>query len=122
MVGSLMRPCATSGCPVLVGHGHCEVHRRQREQRRGTRTQRGYDNRWLRYSQRRLLSHPFCVVCGRLAEVTDHIIAARRAPDRFWDESNHQSLCGACNRRKAIAEEGGLEDPYRPQSRSDWED
>ena len=43
-----------------------------------------------------------------LATVTDHIIAAAKAPELFWDKSNHQSLCDDCNKRKAIAEEGAL--------------
>jgi 5-methylcytosine-specific restriction protein A len=73
-----------------------------------TRTGRGYTNDWLRYSQARLARFPFCAVCGHLATVTDHIQSARAYPGLFWDESNHQSLCGPCNRRKAIAEEGAL--------------
>jgi 5-methylcytosine-specific restriction enzyme A len=103
----MMKPCAKTGCPELVTKGrYCARHRQAVEQARGTATARGYSKQWSRYSARRLAQHPFCTMCGRLAEVTDHIVSARQAPARFWDETNHQSLCGACNRRKAIAEEG----------------
>lgn len=105
-----MRPCRTSGCPSTVTspHAYCSRCQQARDRQRPTRTARGYDNRWLRYSARRLQQDPFCALCGRLAEVTDHIVSARHAPQHFWDPDNHQSLCGDCNRRKAIAEEGGF--------------
>ncbi|GIF14801.1 hypothetical protein FHX34_103510 [Actinoplanes teichomyceticus] len=38
-----MRVCPEAGCPELTPGGPCAEHRRQREQRRGTRQQRGYD-------------------------------------------------------------------------------
>lgn len=38
-----MRVCPTPGCPELTPGGPCAAHRRQREQRRGTRQQRGYN-------------------------------------------------------------------------------
>lgn len=38
-----LRVCAEPGCPELVESGRCATHRREREQRRGTRQQRGYD-------------------------------------------------------------------------------
>lgn len=37
-----MRVCPAPGCPELTPGGPCAVHRRQREQQRGTRQQRGY--------------------------------------------------------------------------------
>jgi 5-methylcytosine-specific restriction enzyme A len=103
------RPCATSGCPNLVTRGqHCPIHQAAYERARGTRTQRGYDNRWGRYSRARLARFPFCAWCGRLADVTDHIRSARAAPELFWNKSNHQSLCAECHARKTIADEGGF--------------
>lgn len=110
--------CATHGCPNRVRSGHCAAHRKARGQaqdsRRGTRHQRGYTNRWALYSRKRLAQHPWCVGYpagmhkpGRvLAECTDHIISAKAQPDLFWEETNHQSLCLDCNRRKNVAEEG----------------
>lgn len=37
-----MRVCPRAGCPELTAGGPCPAHRREREQRRGTRQQRGY--------------------------------------------------------------------------------
>jgi 5-methylcytosine-specific restriction endonuclease McrA len=53
--------------------------------------------------------HSRCVQEGRRvrATCTDHIRAIRDGGAVF-DPANHQSLCGACNRRKAIAYEGGF--------------
>jgi len=44
----------------------------------------------------------------RLADVTDHVLPAATHPELFMDPTNHQSLCHDCNKRKAIAEEGGF--------------
>jgi hypothetical protein len=37
-----MRVCPRPGCPELTTDGPCSAHQREREQRRGTRQQRGY--------------------------------------------------------------------------------
>ena len=49
-----MRVCAEPGCPELQPESRCPAHRREREQRRGSRQQRGYGpkhqalrTRWL---------------------------------------------------------------------------
>ena len=111
--------CPAHGCPTR-SHGPCEAHRQQKQriadERRGSRHERGYTNAWADYSKRRLAEHPFCVgyppgVHGnlkKLAECTDHILSAKDHPDHFWEPTNHQSLCFACNRAKANAEEGGF--------------
>ena len=115
MPSAILRFCATPGCPRRVPHGHCAAHRQAKERLRGTRQERGYTNEWLRYSKARLARHPWCVgypagihAIRTLADVTDHILSARQRPDLFWDETNHQSLCGNCNRTKAIELEGGF--------------
>lgn len=116
MATAVLRHCATPSCPEKVTRGHCAKHKRQRDRARGTRHERGYTNKWGAYSKARLARHPWCVgyPSGQhkpftiLADVTDHILSARAHPELFWDETNHQSLCLDCNRRKAIAEEGGF--------------
>lgn len=109
--------CAAPGCSTLVPRGtaRCPVHRREQDVQRGTAHQRGYTKAWARYSADRLTAHPYCVGYPRgvhalrtRACVTDHIVSAQTAPDRFWDVSNHQSLCYACNARKAFDEARGL--------------
>lgn len=117
MASAAMRFCATPRCPEkVVGGGHCPAHRRQRDRARGSRHERGYDNPWAEFSKKRLARFPWCVGYpkgahepGRkLAEVTDHIISIKQRPDLRFAEENLQSLCTACNLRKAIAEEGGF--------------
>ncbi|GLZ62863.1 hypothetical protein Misp05_64390 [Micromonospora sp. NBRC 107095] len=38
-----MRVCSQPGCPVLTNSGRCDQHRREADQARGSRQQRGYD-------------------------------------------------------------------------------
>jgi len=71
---------------------------RRYDQQRGTRTERGYNNRWLKARASYLLSHPLCVYCEKLKRVTaatvvDHIVPHRGDQALFWDKSNWQSLC-----------------------------
>jgi 5-methylcytosine-specific restriction enzyme A len=122
------RPCRGNGgrCAALVTgpHGYCPTHTRPRERQRGTARQRGYSGTWDAYSRAWLVRHPWCgmrqdgacyaedsacVQEGRRtrATCTDHIRAIRDGGAVF-DPANHQSLCGACNSRKAITWEGGL--------------
>jgi hypothetical protein len=53
--------------------------------------------------------HSQCVRQGLRvrATCTDHLRAMSAGGKKF-DPLNHQSLCGDCNRRKAIVDEGGL--------------
>lgn len=71
--------------------------------------------RWRRMSKRHLALHPWCVgypagVHGNqpvVAQCTDHIVPAHEAPERFFDEENHQSFCNACNASKGRHENAG---------------
>jgi 5-methylcytosine-specific restriction endonuclease McrA len=103
-----LRVCATAGCPNRVTRGHCPEHTRvQRQSRRPTDPRYG-TQRWRRYSAARLVEHPFCVDCGRLAEVTDHVIPVTDRPDLFWEASNHASRCQDCNKRRDIERRGRI--------------
>lgn len=101
--------CSYPRCPTKVDSGRCPAHRRP------SRHERGYTNKWDRYSKQRLSEHPYCVGYPTgihrtkvLADVTDHILSAVAYPEMFDDPTNHQSLCHDCNKRKAIELEGGL--------------
>lgn len=68
----------------------------------GTRTQRGYDNNWLKLSRMCLAEEPYCRYCARdgrvtLAQVSDHIIPIRIRPDLRLERTNVQSLCKTCH-------------------------
>lgn len=56
-----------------------------------------------------------CVACGsRLGLEVDHIEPVRKAPERAYDLSNLQTLCGSCHARKTRLEIGlGHENPQR---------
>jgi 5-methylcytosine-specific restriction protein A len=91
---------------------------------RGNSTQRGYTYRWQQYRKRWLAEHPTCgersdgpstqhSQCARDGRVTaatdvDHIERITGPNDsRFWDPSNHQSLCHACHSVKTQTEQAG---------------
>lgn len=110
----VMRACLSQGCPELVplGESHCERHRKAKEQSRETRTERGYDNVWLKESKR-FREGKLCVLClkkGKLkaAAVTDHIVPHRGDEALFWDTANWQPLCKACHDIKTATEDGGF--------------
>ena len=101
-------------CGALVTDGRtCSTCKREREQRRGTAHQRGYDKRWARYARDFRARFPFCgqrvdgrfysehSLCTRegvkrLGDVVDHITPIRDGGPVF-DPSNHQTLCARCN-------------------------
>ena len=106
-----MKFCPAPGCRVKLQAGRCEIHTSERQKRhdaaRRDQAHRAQyrTERWKRYSLRRLAEFPLCVLCEsqgilKLAEVTDHVKPASLYPERFWEASNHQSLCAACNRTK----------------------
>lgn len=110
-------PCCAPGCQALAEGRYCADHRNLDRKRvdaqRGTRTQRGYSNRWLRYRAHFLRAHPLCVRCqalGRIktATVVDHILPHRGDRALFWDKANHQPLCKSCHDRKTALEDGGF--------------
>ncbi len=118
MPGRPAHPCSHPGCGVLVdgGDSRCPAHRRQanreRDDRRGSSTARGYGFDWQRLRRRKLQVDPLCEDCrsrGRatLAEEVDHIQTIANRPDLrlVWD--NLQSLCGRCHRAKTASQRTG---------------
>lgn len=115
-----LRPCSVPGCPNLSTEGRCATHRaaarKAEDARRGTRTERGLDNRWLRMSARAVRAHVaahgwVCPGWQRdLHEVEpgqltgDHIVPRSVAPERTHDPTNLQVLCLACNSAKGSRE------------------
>ena len=52
-----------------------------------------------------MAEHPLCAECERQGRLTaagcvDHIIPHEGDYERFWDETNWQSLCASCHARK----------------------
>ncbi|EPI4694256.1 HNH endonuclease signature motif containing protein [Morganella morganii] len=105
-----LKRCSYPGCNKRVKSGRCDEHkreaRRQQDSRRGTRTERGYSNRWGRYRLMYLKANPLCKHCFESgiyipARIVDHIIPIDGEQDvLFWPEWNHQPLCHTCHNRK----------------------
>lgn len=120
--------CRQSGCGKLIDEpGHCALHMKQIETRRGSAHERGYGHRWRKARVTYLRRNPLCVHCaneGRVVPATevDHIIPpklkeakdsgnAQRlalASARFWDTKNWQSLCKPHHSKKTADEDGGF--------------
>ncbi len=85
----------------------CLKHDRSESQRA-----KPYNNaRWRRERLVFLKENPLCVLrlegCTTYADTVDHIRAHKGDERLFWLKSNWQPSCANCNRRKALAEEGG---------------
>lgn len=103
-----LKPCRKPGCNNLSRNPFCELHtkkhqeqlkeaRRSFDKERGTRTERGYDNRWLRAAKAFRLENPLCVDCEKdgiikLGDCVDHIIPHKGDEVLFWDRKNWQTL------------------------------
>ncbi len=117
-----LKRCTYPGCRQRVKTGRCDEHKREASASltaaRGTRTARGYSNRWSRYRLMYLKAHPLCVNCEKVgryvpAKVVDHIIPIDGEVDvLFWPESNHQGLCPSCHSKKTTTQ-----DPLTKQQR-----
>lgn len=126
MTSLFSRPCQCPGCHsyAVKGEAYCAEHlkqnSRQQDVRRGTRTQRGYSNAWLRARKAYITAHPLCVEClkkGKLTPATDvdHIIPHKGDKNLFWNENNWQSLCHECHSRKTATEDGGFGNAITPR-------
>lgn len=94
------------------------------DERRGSRHERGYTDEWAAYARAYRRDHPLCAdpyhlhgELGVFVEVVDHIVPPWAGGD-FWDPSNHQPLCTACNLRKA-ADDRRRFAPHPPQGGSE---
>lgn len=94
------KACMYPGCPGKAYDGaYCEKHTRPKVRQKDTRpssSSRGYDRKWQKYRAEYLRQHPYCVKCGKKANVVDHIVPPR-AGGSFYDPSNHQALCKKCH-------------------------
>jgi 5-methylcytosine-specific restriction protein A len=76
----------------------------------------GYTRQWSVFRLNWLSDHPLCVKCleqGLYVSATevDHIVPHCGDMEKFWDESNVQSLCEPCHSRKTATEDGGFGHP-----------
>lgn len=97
------RPCSATECGNwAVDRGLCAGHARAREDDRGSASDRGYGARWRAIRERFLAENPWCLDCGRAAEVADHAPISRRelvaAGDPDPDDPSHlEPRCTSCH-------------------------
>ena len=96
------RPCLT--CQRLTTNGtRCDPCRRAkvrtRSAQRGTRTEQGYGNDWLRLRDSILIRDGHrCHYCGNPATTADHVVP--RSKGGADDPSNLVACCLPCNSSK----------------------
>lgn len=128
----MLRPCATPGCPELVTTGHCDAHKKQIEQKRGSASARGYGVTWRSFREwfiNRLIAAGIVPCCGAAlpggpsmawsrcrAEgrlTTDELQLDHDPPLRADERRDRRAvedwrrvglLCRACHSRKTLAE------------------
>lgn len=102
------------GCSVPKGqrckHEQARANERQRvnDVQRGSAASRGYTSKWATESKAYLATHPVCVSCGKPSQCVDHKVAHKGDQRLFWQRSNWQPMCIACNSRKNVKQEGGF--------------
>lgn len=117
--------CRSPGCGQLTRVGYCPDHLHEREQRRRDVMRKSHQRynakrdesdkfygteAWRKLRNVFIRRHPLCCECesnGRVvvAEIVDHIIPRKRAPELSLKWQNLRSLCRACHNR--IGERGG---------------
>jgi 5-methylcytosine-specific restriction enzyme A len=108
-----LKQCMHPGCRELTTSDRCPEHKKkswdESDRLRGTRTERGYSNRWLKARESYLIHHPLCKHCledgiKELATEVDHIIPHRGDMSIFWKHDNWQGLCTYHHRIKTAKE------------------
>lgn len=108
MPWSPARPCLHPGCRNFrrPPARYCEDHSRDYEEedrRRGSASQRGYDNGWRKLREQILLRDPVCKACGRAwSTEVDHVIPKEQGGTDH--EANLQGLCHNCHADKTAKE------------------
>lgn len=92
-----LRVCAFPGCNELVETGYCPAHAKPQAPR-AAGYQRPYNGAWPKISARFLRENPLCVMCGRPAELVDHIMPLSQGGDN--SAGNLRSMCRSCHGRR----------------------
>jgi 5-methylcytosine-specific restriction protein A len=108
-----LRECKHAGCHELTRDGLCQAHalqhQREKDARRDTPAERGYDDTWRKVRLMALKrDHYICQRCGvGGANEVDHIVPISRGGDRLRLD-NLQTLCHRCHSKKTATEDGGF--------------
>lgn len=106
-----LRPCTVPGCHRLAPprRSRCPECARAAADRKGTRTTRGYDGKWLTFRARYLRRNPHCCQpgCGRPATDVDHIDGLGPAGPLGYDPSNLRPYCHVHHSRRTARDQPG---------------
>ncbi len=109
-----LKICARPGCNSKTKERYCDDHRKhywsEHDKKRGTRTQRGYNNAWYKFRRSYLQRNPLCVFCKKegflvTASEIDHIKPLADYPELKYDEINLRSLCKPCHSKRTYYEQ-----------------
>lgn len=104
MPRSPKKPCACPGCPNLTDERYCDDHRYMNPKPEPRQHNRFYyTSAWRKARKEYIQEHPVCVICGKPAEIVDHIVPLKDGGAEL-DERNLQSTCWSCHSRKSIVE------------------
>jgi 5-methylcytosine-specific restriction protein A len=97
-----LKVCSTPGCPNLTPRGRCGTHTREADKARGSRHERGYDQRHDRFRDDVLQRDPICVRCHAAPSqhADHHPISLRELRDRGlnpYDPKRGRGLCHPCH-------------------------
>lgn len=106
-------PCSVPGCPELTARGgRCAAHQREADKDRASRGGAVYTTRWQRIRKAYLYANPWCVLCGRAANVADHFPLSRREltarGEANPDAAKHlRPLCVTCHNGETARNQPG---------------
>ena len=103
----MSRPPHLCTCGKIVAHdSRCECQQisdRARKARfdstRPSARARGYNREWDIARREYLSQRPYCRMCGKAANLVDHVIPHKGDKRLFWDRTNWQPLCKRCHDR-----------------------
>lgn len=105
-------------CTAVEGKHYCMRHinleerwgKRPAPERKRSRAWHPLYSReeWKRGRAEFLEENPVCAVCGRPAEIVDHIVPHRGSELLFFERDNWQPLCRSCHGAKTMRENGWL--------------
>jgi 5-methylcytosine-specific restriction protein A len=97
-----MRVCLGPGCPQLTQRTRCTLHERERQRRRGTPAQRGYDQSYQRARRELLATATVCAWCGLPGRQGDPLTADHLVPLAHGGrtEGNLVAAHRSCNGRR----------------------
>ena len=106
------RVCSAPGCPQLTDGGRCGTHKREADQARGSRQQRGYTAAHEAFRRAVLRRDPTCVRCNAAPSkhADHHPLSLRELRARGldpYDPRRGRGLCQPCHSAETARNQPG---------------